>query len=199
MLADRVAEVAFIPVEDMTKQIFLPIPPWQVEEGENVVARLRCREPFTLGQNRADQRHQIVAGNMRRQSVDRWLRRAVGHIVQNLSTKHRLRAFIHLGEIRRNAGFQRETAQHGGTEGVDGLDLETAGRFDGACKECARMGQQRIGNGVTRQPKVQQVGAQLVIRLHRPRAQPLEQAVLHLRRRGLGIGQAEHPLRRYIL
>ena len=64
--------------------------------------------------------------------------RAVCHLVGNVLAQQFRRAFFHFPEQRRYPRFQRKPAQQGGTERVNGLDLEPAGRLDRARKQGAR-------------------------------------------------------------
>ncbi len=66
---------------------------------------------------------------------------AVGHLLHHLVAQQARGGVVHLGELRRDAGLEREAAQEGRAEGVDRLDLEAARRLDGAGEEGAGMGQ----------------------------------------------------------
>ena len=76
---------------------------------------------------------------------------------------------------------------------MDRLDAQAARRFDRAGEKLAGAGQ-ALGRQV-KFAQFHQIAAQVIVGLHRPLTQPLEQAVLHLGRGGLGIGQAQHVLR----
>jgi hypothetical protein len=77
---------------------------------------------------------------------------------------------------------------------VDGLDAQPARCFDGAGEEAARL-RQRIGIQPRAFAQLGKLRAQGGIGLHRPFAKAAEQAVLHLCRGGLGVGEAEDVLR----
>ena len=131
----------------------------------------------------------IIIGQQIGHRVDGIRRRALGHIIEQIGDQPGLHTLIDLGEAGADARLKREAAQNRGTEGMDGLDLEAARRLDRAGKKRARAPQPV---GVDRiLADLLQRRAQLGVRHHRPFAQALEQAVLHLHRGGLGIGQAQ--------
>ena len=93
------------------------------------------------------------------------------------------------------ARFQREAPQQVFAEGVDGLDLQAAGRFQGTGKQAAR-----ILDLPDRQIFMTQLFLQVALELLRPRDRPApqtgEETILHLGGGGLGVGDAEDFLRR---
>jgi hypothetical protein len=92
-------------------------------------------------------------------------------------------------EMTGNVGLERKPVQHGFAEGMNGLDLETARRFErdgeqpAGAHQLVRLGfaPLELGNPV----------GQLGIVEPDPLAKRAEDAVGHLRRGGLGVGQAE--------
>ena len=118
---------------------------------------------------------------------------AVRHLVEQLAAQQFRCAILDLGELRTDACFQWKPAQERGAERVDCLDLEPARCLDRAGKERTRLTQVAIGHraGVA---QFRQRGTQRIIIQHRPFAQTLEQAVLHLGGGGLGVGQAQDVL-----
>ena len=92
-------------------------------------------------------------------------------------------------ERRGHAGFERKARQHVLAKGMDGEDFQAARRLQ-------RLGEQpprllhvlrpaEIGTDLLNFP------LQFLVRKHRPFAELLEQATLHLRRRRLRVGQAQ--------
>jgi hypothetical protein len=77
---------------------------------------------------------------------------------------------------------------------MDCLNAQPARRFNGAGKQTPRL-QQRVRADRAIYAKLGQRGAQADLVQHGPAAQTAEQAVLHLGRGGLGIGQAQDALR----
>ena len=131
----------------------------------------------------------IIIGEQIGHRVDGSRRRALGHIIEQIGDQPGLHALVDLGEAGADARLEREAAQNRGAEGMDGLDLEAARCLDRAGKKRTRAPQPV---GVDRiLADLLQRRAQLGVRHHRPCAQALEQAVLHLHRGGLGIGQAQ--------
>ena len=105
---------------------------------------------------------------------------------------HRL-SLIKDGEMRRHLGLEREALQQPLAEAVDGVDLEAAFGFQRLRKQPPR----RLGLGIARRAaeKARKPFTQCAVFHRGPRSQLLEQPVLHLCRRHLGVGQAEDALR----
>ncbi len=79
---------------------------------------------------------------------------------------------------------------------MDRLNPQPARRFNGAREQAARL-QQGVRPDRAIHAKLSQRLAQVDFIQHRPATQAPEQAVLHLGRGGLGIGQAQNALRLY--
>ena len=118
------------------------------------------------------------------------------HFLYNLGAQQLCRAVVHIGELRGNTRFQRKAPQKRGAEGMDRLNPQPARRFYGAREQAPRL-QQGVRSDRAIHAKLVQRGAQVHFIQHRPAAQPPEQAVLHLGRGGLGIGQTQNALRLY--
>ena len=145
------------------------------------------------GQLGAERRH-VGIGDQRGHGGE-VLGRVRGDPVEHLGLQGRGGGVVHFGKAGGQAGFEREAAQQARAEGVDGLDLEPAGRFDRAGEETARLGE-RLGVEVALDPEFCQHVAQPVVFEHGPFAEAAEQAVLHLARGGGGVGEAEDVLGR---
>ena len=117
----------------------------------------------------------------------------VGQFLYDLVPQEAGGAVVEFGELRADRGFQREAAEEAGAEAVDGLDAQTARRFDGAGEQAAGLGQS-VGVDPRAFAEFGEGGAQVGIGFHGPFAETLEQAVLHLGRRRLGVGEAEDVL-----
>ena len=111
----------------------------------------------------------------------------LGHFLQNPGAQGAGAAVVQFREPHRHAGLQRKAPQKRRAEAVDRLHLQPAGRLDRAGEKTPRLGQ--IGGAPL--AKRGQFGAQSGFGQHRPFPQPRQQAVLHLGRGGLGIGQAQ--------
>ena len=95
--------------------------------------------------------------------------------------------------MRRDLRFEREALQQPLAEAVDGVDLEAAFGFERASEETPRRRSLRIRRGTA-----MSFGEFLAAR---PRSECVAQAassrkqpVLHLGRRGLGVGQAQDAI-----
>ena len=119
----------------------------------------------------------------------------VGDLVEQPCEDRALHRLVDLDEGGRHSGLQRKTPQDRGAEGVDRLEPQTARGLDCACEERARM----IEVERPRHPEVRQSAPQGEVVEHRPFAEAREEAVLHLGRGGLGVGQAQHVLRVHAL
>ena len=118
--------------------------------------------------------------------------RMAGDAVPGGLGDRRRRRVIHHLESGRNSGLQREATQKLFAERVDGLDFQAPGGLQGASKQRAGLGEFRRIEGPILQPGEAQ--RQLGIRQHRPFAQQFEQAALHLRGGGFGVGDAKDGL-----
>ncbi|MNI04992.1 hypothetical protein D3C73_579340 [compost metagenome] len=102
------------------------------------------------------------------------------------------RLVLQHGEARRDARLDGEAAQQLFAEGVDGLDLQSAGGLQGAGEQAARFGQAGgIERGGVAVVQFRQGFGQLAVVHDGPFAKPLEQAGLHLGGGGLGVGHAQ--------
>ena len=114
------------------------------------------------------------------------------HLLTRLDQQCVALVFLKHRKIERNARFARKPVQHAFAESVDGLDLEPARRFQ-------RMREQRPRplqhGGIGWRPVERgQFTQQLAIAGQRPAAEPFRDAAAHLRRRRLGVGEAEDLL-----
>ena len=123
---------------------------------------------------------------------------AFGHLIDDLGPQQIGGAVFDLGELRADLCLQREAAQKGRAERVDGLNFQPAGRLDRAGKKGAGIAQ-LLGRQFALNAKIGQGAAQCRVFQHGPFAQAFEQAVLHLRGRRLGIGQAKDVLRLHVV
>ncbi len=141
-----------------------------------------------------EQRVGVVAGELAGEG-----REGCGRVgcegVQHLLAQGAGLAVLEHAEPRGDAGLEREAAEQRLAEGVDRLDFQPAGGFEragkegaGACEPAGRNGLGGLAEGSERLPECRVVE-------HGPRAERPEQAVLHLGRGGLGVGQAEDLLR----
>ncbi len=102
------------------------------------------------------------------------------------------RLVLQHGEARRDACLDGEATQQFFAEGVDGLDLQPAGRLQGAGEQAARFGQAGgIEGGGVAVVQLRQFRRQFSVVHDGPFAQRLEQAGLHLGGGGLGVGHAQ--------
>ena len=109
--------------------------------------------------------------------------------IEGLGAQQRGFALIEHGELRGDLRFEREALQQALAEPMDGVDLEPATRFEHAREQPPGLAQ--IGRLGLASRKLRKRGAELVLRQDRPGRKRLQQLVLHLGRRGLGVGQAE--------
>ena len=102
-------------------------------------------------------------------------------------------SLVEHGEMRRHLGLEREALQQPLAEAVDGVDLEPAFGLQRLRKEPPR----RLDLGIVRRAaeKARKPFTQCAVFQRGPRRQLLEQPVLHLGRRHLGVGQAQDALR----
>ncbi len=93
-------------------------------------------------------------------------------------------------------GLDRETVQQPLAKRVDRMDLQAAFRIERNREELPRP--HHVGLRRDDAAKVFQFTREFSLRQNRPPGQNAEQAVLHLRCRGLGVGQAQYGLRPHI-
>jgi hypothetical protein len=117
-----------------------------------------------------------------------------GEGLQHLLAQGAGAGVVEHGELRRDAGLQREAAQQRVAEGVDRLDLEPARGLQRPGEEGAGAGEVRGGERGAGLAQRGQFGGERGVGEHRPGAEPGEEPVLHLGRRRLGVGQAEDAL-----
>ena len=194
---DRGNQVGLAAVEHLGQQRVDAIARRQPVAPQGVGQIQRPGEGRAMLQHLGDQRRQrVVPGQEARHLVHHRGKGAVAEFLQHLVGQRGGAAVVDLGEARGDAGFQREAAQQRGAEGVDGLDLQSARGLDRLREQPPGRVQpvrgQRAGDALAGQ-----LGGQIRIGLHRPGAKLGEQPVLHLARRGLGIGQAQNVLGRH--
>jgi hypothetical protein len=136
---------------------------------------------------------EVLSGMDRGEAPDGFGRKKVGQFLEDFGAQQLGRAVVHLGEAGGHAGLEREAAQERGAEAVNRLDAKAARRLDRAGEKLAGAGEAERGKlGLA---QVEERRAKIVVGLHRPFAQPPEEAVLHLGGGGLGVGEAEDALR----
>ncbi len=112
------------------------------------------------------------------------------HRVEGRLAQQRLPALVKHGEMRRHLRFEREALQQALAEAVNGVDLEPAFGFERPGEQASRVAQVVF---FRRAPEQQdKLFAQRLLGHRSPLGKIMEQAVLHLRRRRLGVGQAEN-------
>ncbi len=147
-----------------------------------------------------------VLHELEQQRVDLVAGEAAGHFgelargeggdpVEHLLAQRAGLAVLEHREARGDAGLEREAAQQRLAEGVDRLDLQPAGSFERAGEEGAGGGELGGRDGVGGLAELGERAAERGVVEHRPAAEGAEQAVLHLGRGGLGVGEAEDALR----
>ena len=166
----------------------------QVEQVQTTGPVQRRGKARLLADNLAGQVSEILAGELRGQRPHDVAFTTQRHAVHDVGAQHVGGAVFDLGELRADLRLKRKAPQQGGTERVDRLNFQPAGRFDGTGKQRARAAQCLGRSGMAR-AQIDQRLRQFRVGQHRPGPQPLEQPVLHLGRRRLGIGQAQDVLR----
>ena len=121
-------------------------------------------------------------------------RMRIRHLLDDLRPQQPRGAVIQFRKAGRDLGLKRKAAQKRGAKAVNGLNPQPAGRLQRAGKQPPRP-RKIIGDKAWPLAQRGKVCPKLVIRQHGPFAKPLEQAVLHLGGGGLGVGQAQNPLR----
>ena len=159
--------------------------------GNDLTAFDGCDEVLTLADDLARQANDLGAGVVAGQTFDPRPQVARGHFFDDLFLQELCRPVVHFLEIRRNPGLHRKATQDRGAKGVDGLNFQATGRFDRTCEQSPCLSQIRCAHHAKRI----EFGLQVIITKHRPSAEALEQPVLHLARRGLGIGEAKNVAR----
>ena len=104
---------------------------------------------------------------------------ALGHLVDDLGPQQIGGAVFDLGELRADLCLQREAAQKGRAERVDGLDFQPARCLNRAGEKGAGIAQ-LLGRQRSLHAEIGQGIAQRFVLQHRPFAQTFEQTVLHL-------------------
>ena len=98
---------------------------------------------------------------------------------------------LHESEMRGDGGFEREAAEEGLAEGMDGADAHAAGQVEHGGEEGACLGAEGGGGGQL------QAAGEFTVELFVVRGDPAAEALLqadgHLGRGGLGVGEAEDP------
>ena len=96
---------------------------------------------------------------------------------------------VHFAKPARHVRFQGEAMQHRFAEGVDGLDLQSAGRFDRLREQATRAFQ--VFPSGTAARDLRKLARQIGFGHACPSRQPSMHPGRHLRRTGLGVGQAQ--------
>ena len=157
------------------------------------------RQLVALGLDHAQQRLEgrpvQLDGEMAVGPADRPLRigqRQPRQVLARLVRQGQGRLVLQHGEAGGDLGFDREAPQQLLAEGVDGLNLQPARRLQRLGEQPPRLRQlgARHGRGVPRLQIGQRAGQVGVVH-HRPGPEPVEQPRLHLRRRRLGVGDAQ--------
>ena len=153
-----------------------------------------AEKSVTIPADFSRQRPKLHPGHKPRHGIQNPGIRARGDLVNDLFPQHPRRTVVQFREVRRNPRLDRKAPQKTGAEGMDRLDLQPAGRVDGLGKKTPGLTQHRLGHRPF-DAKLAQFVPQRRVGQHGPAAQPGEKPVLHLRRGGLGIGQAQDALR----
>ena len=114
----------------------------------------------------------------------------------HLIKKKVLGPFVDLDELWIYSRLQGKSPKDCGAEGMDGLNFQATGCLYRAGKECSGP-INVVGPEVALDAKGRQLLQKRDIVQHGPAPQPLEQPVLHLRRRRFCIGQAKNILRHH--
>ncbi len=161
----------------------------------------RAREPPALARDLGHERMEAVFvemaghhGERRGELVVVAAPRMGQHLVARRLHELGGAALVHHLEMRREPRLERKAPQYRLAEGVDGLDLEPAGRVDHAGEEPPGALQQIALRRHAGEPG--QVGGEPRVRHRRPVAEAECDAVRHLRRRRLGEGEAQDAGRR---
>ena len=99
-------------------------------------------------------------------------------------------------ELRRNPGFKRKLSKKRRCERVQRLDLQTAGSLQRVREKRPGSRELRRRQHVLVLAEVEQTPFQFSVGQHRPFAEPLNQPVLHVRRRRVRERNAKNSLRR---
>ena len=156
-------------------------------------------QPPALAQELAEQCGEIVRPAERREQRQFFgIRAAAGfgigqHPVAHAVQQGALVAFLDNPEVGRHAGLQREALEQGLAEGVDRLDAHAARHVQAGREQGA--GARRLGRDRRPAGYLLQILAQRRPVHQRPAAEPGRDPVDHLRRRGLGEGEAQDARR----
>ena len=185
--------VRFVPQENLCQQIGVVETRGQTEHlPHRLGPQRRGKGRAVAGDFGAERREILVRQEARHAVHDAGL--LLGQPVHHLLAQQRRAPFVHLDEGRRHPCLQREAAEQRRAKCVDRLDLQPARRLDRTREKPACPCKGVVADAAF-QPKFGQRGPQRALLQHRPFAQPLEQPVLHLAGRRLGVGQAQDALR----
>src|SRR6056297_1578435 len=95
---------------------------WQIEGGGKISLADRAGEAAAVAGDLGRQIIEGFAGIVPCNGIKSVSLRAGGQVLDDLGAEQAGSAIFHLGELRRDARLEREAAQEGGAEGVDGLD-----------------------------------------------------------------------------
>ena len=168
--------------------------------GAPVVIGDHARHLGTLGEHRVDDLAEIEFARNRDDARERLTERTLAvfgrareHGIERLPAELCLSLLVEHREMRRDLSLEREALQQPLAEAVDSVDLEPAFGFERPGKEAPRLVQLAALWRTRHQPL--KLGAKLVVGDGRPGSEVLEQAILHLGRRRLGVGEAEDRFR----
>ncbi len=186
---DAVDQTARVGVEHAVAQRADPVVGIDVERRGEGAAVDRGREGVALGGDLPEEPVDLVAREVHGHCAeDRALRR--GDRVERPGAQRLRLAFLEHLEARRDVRLEREAPQQQVAERMDRLDLEPSRRLQRPGEERARP-VERLGRDLAGLPEVRQGGAQRRVVEHRPGPERPEEPVLHLRRGGARVGQAE--------
>jgi hypothetical protein len=187
----RVEQRALAAREDLCRDVLLGEARGQVAGAPDVVRlRLsgeRLRRLHDARGQLVEIRPAVEAGD----AIDHVGVGSFGQRLRHLGHKQAVGRLVEFGEAGGDARLERVVAEEGGAEGVDRLDLEPARRLDRGGEEGARLAEV---DGAFHTKRTEFVFERRVLQ-HRPCAEPGEEAVLHLARRRLGVGEAEDAAR----
>ncbi len=154
-----------------------------------------------LADHRIDHLANVIAGGEGHHRCQRPAERAVAIVggagerrVERGTPQACLLVLVEHRKMRGHSRFEREALQQPLAEAVDGVDLEAAFGFESAREQTPRQAQHLL---VWRPPReLFQFLGELPALVRRPCGERLQEAVLHLGRRGLGVGQAQDRFRR---
>ena len=177
-----------IGVKDIGKQALFGRPGREAEGAADRGRVGRGGEGIAAGGDTPQEGVEILARKAARDGGEGGGPGPLGDGIDDLGPQEGGGAVVHLGKGGADAAFEREAAQKARAEGVDGLDAQAAWHFERLGEETAGAAQvlwAEIG------AEIGEFGQERGVGLHRPGAEALKEAVLHLGRGGLGIGEAE--------